>query len=64
MEQENNSNYDEILDQAEILKIRQEIVFVIILGRLKDESIRKELSTGSNGNCKLEENDFHLLDSL
>lgn len=64
MEQENNNNYDEILDQVELLKLRQGIVFEFILGRLKDESIRNELSTGSNGNCKLEENDFHLLDSL
>lgn len=64
MEQENNNNYDEILDQVQLLKLRQGIVFEFILGRLKNESIRNELSTGSNGNCKLKENEFHLLDSL
>lgn len=50
--------------QNETSKIREVLIIQDILAQLKDESVRNDFLAGTNGACKLEENDLELLDSL
>lgn len=64
MDQDNNNQFDKLLDQNGIIKIREGVIFEIILGQLTIKSVREEFLTGANGNCKLEKSDFDLLDAV
>lgn len=50
--------------QSETSKIREVLIIQDILNQLKNETVRNEFLSGTNGACKLEPSDLELLDSL
>lgn len=50
--------------QNETSKIREVLIIQDILTQLKDETVRNDFLAGTNGACKLDENELELLDSL
>ncbi|XP_031627981.1 caprin homolog isoform X2 [Contarinia nasturtii] len=50
--------------QNETSKVREVLIIQDILNVLKDESVRNEFLAGTNGACKIEQDEFDLLDSF
>lgn len=50
--------------QSETSKIREVLIIQDMLRQLADETVRNDFLAGTNGACKLDENDFALLDLL
>lgn len=50
--------------QSETAKIREVLIIQDILNQLRDDDIRKNFIDGTNGACKLDEEQLALLDKL